>query len=226
MNYKHQLLGLIYKLLASLSPDLAERYHRPSKYKPYTFSDLWIRGSKVEGNKLLIKRHARINFTFSSLVDELSEALIKGFSKFGAEIDNCKFELMSFKIPEVTLSTRERFIALSPIVVSRPVIRNGKVYHEFLDPRGQSFWENLVKNLKKRYEAFFGKSPGEVDVRPDEDYLNRRRTSKLIEFKGTYIKAHVVPFEIEGDKSLIELGYYGGVGERTGQGFGCVEVKR
>lgn len=119
------------------------------------------------------------------------------------------------------------FVMLSPLVVSVPEENNGKLYHRYLHPEEEEFYEVFRKNLVKKYRAFYGKEPeGTVEVIPDWDYIkSRQRITKRIKLKNAFVRAVVFPFKIRGEKKLVEIGYEAGFGEKNSMGFGMVALK-
>ena len=59
----------------------------------------------------------------------------------------------------------------------------------------------------------------------DEDYIKSRKGKiyKLLRYKNTNIKGVYAPGLIKAPKELLEILYFGGVGEKNSGGFGCVE---
>ncbi len=226
-NYQHSLMGMVYKMVADRDLGLALRIHSDRNPKVFTFS--WLRGkpSKVGNMGLFYRKGTKVKFIFSSWIDEIINAFSTSLlnSQY-VLVNSSKFFVESLRIYEEDPGSKAKFILLSPIVVSKGVKMKDKVYHEFLSPENGEFFQRIVENLKKRYSMYVGKEPGDVRIIPDEDYLSKKRTSKLVDIRGTKIRGHVFPFEVNGDEDLIRFGYYAGFGERTAQGFGCAEITR
>jgi len=60
----------------------------------------------------------------------------------------------------------------------------------------------------------------------DQEYLRRKGEGiyRLVDYKGTKIKAIMAPFVVRGSPELMEMGYEAGFGEKNSMGFGMVEV--
>ncbi len=219
-------MGVVYGLIKEYSPKLAGELHSSSLPKPFTFSWLHGKPKRVLKEGILVDENTPMRMILSSWLDEVVEAIsVSPLNKDEILINGVAFEAVKMKIYSPEISVPARFIALSPIVVSRGVKKNDKIYHEFLSPENPEFFERLAENLSKKYSQILKHSPGYVKIEPDHEYLTRAKTSKLVDIKGTKIRGHMLPLIVEGDEKLIKFGYYVGFGERTAQGFGCVEMR-
>ena len=225
-NYQHHLMGLFYRLLSMSDEKLSLNLHSMESPKPFCFS--WIRGKPIKTTKegIIYDKSTTLRITFSSwnddLIDNLSFSIVNTEE---TEIASSSFYVEEMRIFQRNLKSREKMVALSPIVASRGVKRNEKIYHEFLSPKSKEFFERLKENALKKCRLYTSCND-DLSIKPDTDYINSKRTSKLVDIKGTKIRGHVFPFEIEGDLQLVKFIYYSGLGERTSQGFGCVEIYR
>ena len=133
------------------------------------------------------------------------------------KIGSAEFVVSSVEVlKEHAIGSRVRFATLSPISVT--TIRNGKTYD--LYPNDSKFYENLRKNLIKKYNALYGKEPS--DYKLEIEVLKVK--PKRIKVKNTYHRCVEMVFEAEGCKELLEIGYKAGFGERNSMGFGMVKV--
>ena len=223
-NYQHYLMGLFYELLSRADENLAKNLHSRSSPKPFCFS--WLRGkpSKTSREGLFYEESSQLKITFSSWEDEIIDQL--SFALINTEkirIASAIFTVEEMRVFQKNVRKREKMVALSPIVVSRGVRKGEKIYHEFLSPKNPEFFERLKENSLKRCRIYT-ECEDDLSITPDEDYINSKKTSKLVDVKGTKIKGHIFPFTIEGDPTLVKFVYYSGIGERTSQGFGCLEI--
>ncbi len=224
-NYQHHLMGLFYKFLSMSDEKLAKDLHSLESPKPFCFS--WIRGKPIKATKdgIIYDESSILRITFSSWEDDLIDHL--SFSMINTEkikIASAVFEIEEMRAFQRNIKSREKMIALSPIVISRGVRKNDKIYHEFLSPRDEEFFKRLRENALKKCKIYT-RCGEELSIKPDVKYIEFKRTSKLVDIKGTKIRGHIFPFEIEGDLQLVKFIYYSGIGERTSQGFGCIEAK-
>lgn len=68
--------------------------------------------------------------------------------------------------------------------------------------------------------------PGEFALEFDRIYLEHHRAEKLIDYKGTRIKAILAPFTARGPVELLRVGYEAGFGEKGSMGFAMVTARR
>jgi len=226
-NYHHPLMGWIYSAICRRNPKLATALHDEMKIKPFTYSDLWGKNNGIDKKKgFFYRKGAKLRFIFSSWDDEILSSFLNGIIlDDSVEIADFEIRLVAVKTYQRTFENDcEKFVLLSPLILSVPVKRGEKLYHQYVSPLDGLFQEVFVKNLSKKYRRVLGREPAPVYVTPDESYVSRKRTSKLIDIKGTRIRGHIFPFKLCGDPDVIAFGYYAGFGERTAQGFGCVEV--
>ena len=226
-SYQHILMGFVYAMISREDPSLAEMVHSAKSPKAFTFSWLWGGKPRVSERSLFYREGSKLRFIFSSWKEELTEAFANAVSNSEIiKLSGMEVFVNSIEVYREELSSEEKFILLSPLVLSVPVEKNGKLYHRFLSPEDGEFPKRFIENLKKRYTMFTDLKAEDAEFIPDSDYISRKRTSKLVDMKGTKIRGHLFPFTLRGDEKLIEFGYYAGFGERTAQGFGCAELVR
>ncbi|HBT39531.1 MAG: CRISPR-associated protein Cas6 [Thermotoga sp. 50_1627] len=227
INYQYQLCSFIYKRLRHVDRNFGSFLHEKGYkgFKLFTFSQLFFEKSAVRFGSLLLWP-ARGRWYISSV----SEEFIMNFFSSLIQVPQIEIEGTFFPIEQINLLREPNFegyaefFVLSPLVVSIPVDRNGKIYHKYLMPGDEEFESTLVKNLVKKYEAFYGeKLDPQLSIEPDWDYIRKReRITKLIDIRGIKIKGTVFPFKARGDSRLIKIGYEAGFGERNSLGFGMV----
>lgn len=229
INYQYQLCSFVYRRLKEEDETFTSFLHdRGYKgFKLFTFSQLFFDTHSVRGDRILIgegKGRWYISSCNEEFVRNFFSALLE---KPFLEIETVRFEIEEISIlPEPEFSSEMSFVMLSPLVVSVPVEKDGKLLHKFLTPEDEKFEETLKQNLLKKYEAFYGeKAFGEFQVRPDWDYINRKgKITKLVRIKDIFVKGTVFPFSVVGDPKLIKFGYDVGFGEKNSLGFGMVEI--
>jgi CRISPR-associated endoribonuclease Cas6 len=248
---QYALASLIYRTVALVAPEYADFLHNegyrsvnsPTEtihktFKLFTFSRPYLPDTLL--NKGMDERawFARGNVVWqvSSPKLEFIQALANGLISQGVvtisdRLGQAQFSVESIEEmlpPPMVISMRCQ--TLSPITVSvTETDANGVRHKQFIwadDPR---FGSLVAANLKEKYRALFGsESNGEVQFVFDEEYIRRRggveRISKLVQYKGTKIKAWQAPFTVTGDADLIRLGWECGFGEANSKGFGMVEA--
>jgi len=177
---------------------------------------------KIIGDKLEIK--GNVYFEFSSPKKEIVIALVNGLlEKAEVEIANANFALSSIEVlKEKEIGDKENFITLSPISVTTVKGSNG--YRKIVDlyPDEPKFYENLRKNLIKKYKLLYGKEPENKELEIEVIKAKPKR----IKIKNTYHRCVEMVFKARGSKELLNIGYEAGFGERNSMGFGMVKVAR
>ncbi len=215
-NYNYHLASMIYKKIATADENLAFELHVSKNPKLFTFSMLEIKKRKITKNGIKILSE-NVDFLFSSPNVEIVKAFIEGL----IQEPEVKIEKMLCVVDKIEILKKPdftgKFRTLSPIYVST-VNDEGKRWD--LLPSEEKFYENLRKNLIKKYELFYGEEPREKDLIVKPFYIRTKRLKIL----NTYRIASFMRFEAEGSRELIELGYEAGFGEKNSMGFGMVEV--
>ncbi|RUM33939.1 MAG: CRISPR-associated endoribonuclease Cas6 [Archaeoglobus sp.] len=221
-NHSYHLASVVYRAIERADPVLSLELHTPSAFKFFTFSRLMVEGRKFrrEGDRMkLLSPNA--HFFFSTLRKYIGVTFVEGLlEKPEVKIGNAEFVVSEIKVmKEKEVGRREKFVTLSPINVTT-VEGNGRRRIVDLYPDNPKFYENLRKNLIKKYVAFYGREPEEDEVRI------RVVSSKpvRIRLKNTFHRASLMVFIAEGSKELLEIGYKAGFGERNSMGFGMVKA--
>ncbi len=204
------LVSLIWELLAVGDAAMADRLHSAAgKFRPYAWGvEGW------GGNEHTL--------TFSSVIPEIAETFTRGAERVCAEKAAIAVGGNLFEVFRVLPVRDLRYIgrqitlkAVSPVVAS---IRGqkGKTYLRYHDdPSGYS--RRLTGNLRKRVRWLFGTEPEQLSVRVTDPGCHQ-----LTKYKGGSIPGRFLTVEIQGDPSVIMTALYGGLGERTGSGFGLM----
>ncbi|MDI9619141.1 CRISPR-associated endoribonuclease Cas6 [Methanothermobacter sp.] len=222
-NYNHVVSAIIYRRIADI--DLASQLHGGKGFKFFTFSQLNIPRRKAFKN-FLLSEDGRFYFFISSPNVELIKSLVEGFID-KPEIDflrgRVNVEYVEFlKPPEFRRNMK--FKTLSPIIVKTVKEEDGVLRQWDVNPNDLKFYENLQKNLVRKYSEFHGGYDGDEYLRviPYQRSIKRKRIMIPKEDAETYHRAYHMKFRIEGDPRLIEFGYDCGFGEKNSMGFGMV----
>lgn len=217
LNYSYHISSAIYRAIERANPRLSLNLHLPNVPKFFTFSKLMIPNKRVEKDKIIVESE-EVYLFFSSMSNEIAEALIKGlFMKPEVKIGNLKLLLSKTEVvEEKELKDEEKFVTLSPINVSKS--ENGKVID--LYPTQKEFYDVLRNNLLKKYRIFYGEDPKDKDVEIRAESFKPKR----IKIKNTWHRCVEMVFEAKGDPKLLEIGYKAGFGAKNSMGFGMVKV--
>jgi len=220
LNYSYHLASMIYRSIQRGDEMLSLYLHRPKTIKFFTFSKLMAKERKIIGKKLEVKGNAY--FEFSSPKKDIVIALINGLlERPEVEIANSSFIVSSIEVlKEKKIGSKENFITLSPISITTVKGSNG--YRKIVDlyPDEPKFYENLRKNLIKKYRLLY-------EEEPENDELEIKvikAKPKRIKIKNTFHRCSEMVFEARGNSELLNMGYQSGFGERNSMGFGMVKV--
>jgi len=220
INYNYHLASLIYRRIEATDSDLSLSLHKPHVIKFFTFSKLMARKKVLFGDQM--KVDDKLYFDFSSPKKEIIVALVNGMlEKPNIKIANANFILEAVEVlREPEIGSKENFSTLSPISVTTVKDENGHRKIVDLYPKEPKFYENIKKNLIKKYVLLYGKEPENNDL----EIKAKRVKPKRIKIKNTFHRCSEMVFEASGNKELLKIGYQAGFGERNSMGFGMVKA--
>ncbi len=233
--YAHRLTAVIYSLLSASSQDYARFLHDEGyragaqRFKLFTFSQLLIPERKIERTGLVCLS-SEIAWQVSSPIAEFVEHLAQGLLSLGRiALGASEFAIARVEVlPAPRFSSELRLKCLSPVVAATVAERAGRLMPRYLRAEDPGLSEALRKNLLKKFVLVHGREPesSEMSVEFDQEYLRKKGEEiyRLVDYKGTKIKAILAPFVVRGSPELIEIGYEAGFGEKNSMGFGMVEV--
>jgi CRISPR-associated endoribonuclease Cas6 len=234
-DYAHALTAVVYGFLDSASHDYARFLHDEGyrsgakRFKLFTFSQLLIPQREIAQGGLRCLS-SEISWQISSPISEFIEHLAQGLLSLGRmRVGANEFALERVEVlPVPRFSSEMSFRSLSPTVVAVGSEREGKFGARYLRADDPALSQALRKNLLKKFVLVYGREPAsrELFVEFDREYLRRKGEEiyRLVDYKGTKIKAIMAPFTVRGSPELIEIGYEAGFGEKNSMGFGMVEV--
>jgi len=205
-NYQHQLTGALHKWLGE--NDLHD------KISLYSFS--WLRGKAERVNDgLNFPNGARwfISFWESKYGSDLIQGIVDQPNVInGMKVD----EVRVAKTP--SFNNEQRFKVASPVLVRKNV---GAETRKHLTCKDDDVDEFLSRTLNRKLsEAGLGNSFEPLKITFDKTYPNPK--TKLVNLKGTQLRANFCPVILKGDPKAIEFAWTVGVGELTGSGFGAL----
>ena len=242
IHYNYLIQGFIYN---NIDPKLADFLHKKGfknsnrSFKLFSFSringDIEIVKMKNE-YFLLIK--GIFNFTLSSPFEEFIESFAMNLAKSNSvlSLDNNEVQIYSVDVlfePEISIKMNIRMI--SPITVYSTLkdpLGNKKTY--YYNPWEKEFNMLIKSNLVGKmiaYDKFLNKRNKLKEK--DYDDLNlinikpvkvNKNNEKIINYKGTIIKAWFGKYLLEGKKEFIKMAYDCGLGSKNSQGFGLFEI--
>jgi CRISPR-associated endoribonuclease Cas6 len=229
-NYNHALSSAIFSFLALADATFSHFihqegfYHQDKVFKLFTFSPLLSKRHKATREGLLME--GQLVWLVSSPKKEFVANLAQGILQQGF-LPLLEQRLMVQQVEVLSQPVFDRSIAfktLSPVVVSTGQMdSNGSFRKKYLSPEEPEFNRILEENLKRKYQACYGKEPSGEGISLK---LLRPPQSKLMDYKGIKVRGWFMHFTIEGDADLVRMGYEAGFGENNSAGFGMVEVAR
>lgn len=246
----HQLQAFIYEMVGAVNPGLSQAIHdigwpasadpmAAKRFKFFVFSVPEApRGFVFRGDEKVFDS-GTVFWQISSLSSEFMTSLVAGLAvnrvvRIG-RTDFAVEDVQFVQPPE--FSSEMRFIALSPLVASKPVrAADGRTQKIYLRDEAE-FSAAIVENLKTKYRAAYGQSLDgkEVAFVFDQHYLQNaggfdsRKVTRVIYFAKRMqngaverigIRGIQAPFVVRGSRELIEMGWETGFGEANSQGFG------
>lgn len=234
-SYAHALTAVIYGFLNRASHDYARFLHDEGyrvgtkRFKLFTFSQLLIPQRRITPEAIICLSE-QITWQISSPTTEFMEHLAAGLLQLGEmTLGTHRFDIVRAEVaPPPTFTEEMRFCCLSPIVVSAAHKRSGKLMARYLRADDPELSEAIRKNLLKKFVLVHGREPASCEflMEFDGEYLRRKAEEiyRLVDYKGTKIKAVMAPFTVRGSAELIQMGYEAGFGEKNSMGLGMVEV--
>lgn len=223
-NYNYHLSSAIYSAFEESDPDLADYLHRSDEIKLYTFSRLLVQDREVRDDGLMIK--GPVHLYISTGKDLIMKAGVEGsLSKGRLRVGDLEFKIRSIEILEEPdfSKAEEDYIkgkTLSPVNTTTKRKKDGELKSWDLYPDDVQFYENLRRNLLKKYEMIHGEKPeGRYFDLKIKEFKKER-----IEIRDTMHRASTFHFQVKGSPDLIRTAYDCGLGEKSSMGFGCIEV--
>ena len=224
IHYNYYIQSFLYR---HISPELSKFLHDRGfmlgkrKFKMFTFSRLY---GKYRIFRDKIRFFPPVYIIISSPLDrfisELGNTLLKTDN---LELLKNKVRVESIKVNlEPEIKDEIKIKMLSPLVVySTLITKDKKKKTYYYSPYEREFTELIDNNLRKKYEALYRKKPR---ARKLKIRIIGRPKERIIMYRNTVIKGWMGTFILNGNRKLLKLAYYSGLGSKNSQGFGMFEV--
>ena len=218
LDYRRRFISLLKFILGEY--EVASR-----NPKPYTFAVYFGKEAKLQEDTFRGVR--KINFRFSTGDPLVGIKFYNGALNFKKSGKTLKVGTGNFSIEwigqEMEKEIRGPFKTLSPVVVERMGFSELKNPEDrYIIPGEEGFEHSLLENIMRRYEAIVGK-PLKID---SFSFRAVDVKTEFVKHYGGYIKAFRGRFVVDTNSGeLLEFIYRYGIGLRTGQGFGYLEVE-
>jgi len=224
LSYDHLyfLSSMLYTRLSESNIKLANETHSHTGFKFYNFSQI-IPSGKFLMNKIGIDFSSGY-FILSSPDTEFIRSYTEGLlQKPEFNLGDAKFILRSVEILPARSFNGEslRFKTLSPVYVKTKRELSGKLVEWDLYPKDGKFYANVQTNLLERFEEFYNKDPEDTHFEITKVHWSK---PKRVKIKDNYRRCSLMEFDLSASPELVQFVYDAGLGEKTGVGFGCLEV--
>lgn len=249
VNYQHLVSSWIYRVFGQADKEFSSWLHKRGyvfegkrRYKLFTFSHLYIPNVQLDKERQLLQVKSRHCFlTLSFRMEQAAEKFVTGLFRnqhlyLGNSLKRGDFDVVNVEsLSEPTLSETADIRCLSPVCVTKPQEKNGKLSARYLSPEDSGFSEAFFNNLINRYVTESQSNGNGYNI-PQFDGQEwsikplATPKSKLIRIKKgtpqeTAVRGYIFPFRIQAPAELIRFGYEAGFGEKNSLGFGCGEVQ-
>ncbi len=216
IDYRRRFISLLKRILK-------DEYEKV-KARPYTFAVYF--GKEARINKDFIEGVGHINFRFSTGDSILAVKFYNGalaLKKQGSihSVGEGKFVVDWIRQEEERDPTGV-YKTLSPVVVERMGFTSRTPTERFIIPSEGGFEESLLNTIFRRYREIKG-----ADLKVSKFAFESLRTrEEFVKHYGGYVRGFIGKFKILSDsQELLRFIYQYGLGFRTGQGFGYLEVE-
>ncbi len=247
INYQYLLSAAIYKILRTASPAYAAFLHdRGYKsnsgklMKLFTFSRLENPFAHIhKRGSLITLASSKGNWTLligSPMLEDFVQSFVLGL------FETAKITVAGLGVRTTLLVEQVETLApplfadtmcvrtLSPVSVSTPVERNGKLLPQYLMPGDARLSEALQNNLIEKHQIIYAELPPEASLHirfpGDEQPRSRLITIKEGSAEETRRRGFEGRFTLQGSPELMRTAWECGLGEAGAMGFGMVEVER
>lgn len=229
IHYNHILQGFLYKNLTDKDyRNFLHQtgYHLENKqFKLFTFSRL-LGKFKMYKDDSKIAFYPPFKLVISSAVEQfitdLAETLIKTDLCF---LGDRPVEIKSINVHKnIEFPDKVQIKMLSPMVAYSTILEEGKKHTNYHSPWDGKFIEIAKNNLLAKHEVIYGALPDNKEINIIPNGNQEQKFARVINYKGTYIKAYAGIYWLKGNPDLIKVAYDTGLGSKNSQGFGCWEV--
>ncbi len=249
-NYQYPFMAWVYGRLNEADQQYAEFLHQKGyqvhsslkNFKHFTFSNFQIARlaqSPKPGDKYMKLSNEPIKVLVSFYIDKAAEDFIVGLFRNQIVSIYDAVHRASFNIERIESLPNETFgnqalvlQTISPMVVARKKA-DGK--DDYLSPEDPDFAAYFAYNLMEKYNS----------VNPEATKVDVETAARLVKFrllKKDKLKSRLVAikqnktsetkvraftnfsFEVSAPAEVLEVGFLGGFGKHSANGFGCCEV--
>lgn len=220
-NYNRVLQAFIYNNISE--NDLHDKGYKINgrNFKLFTFSQIFGVYKFIKKDKKIVFTD-EIRFIVSSADEDFVNELVKNLLtseelKLG---ENTVKIIGVNKVDELFEGNKIVVKTISPAVAYSTEIRGDKKFTRYLPPEDENFIRIVRENLLKKCKLLGVGNSEDVQITHLGD------SKKIVtSFKGTIIEAYLGTFLLEGDKEILNVALSCGIGSKSSQGFGCIELR-
>lgn len=215
LDYRRRLISLMKRVFGI-------REFIESSTRPYTFA-VYL-GKNVKVGEHFIEGVKFINLRVSTGDPVYGLRLYNGLLSLKGElhkVGEAEFNIKDIQLQEEGDWSKGYFKSLSPVVVERPKGKEDNPKLRYALPMEEDFEASTLENTLRRFVAIKGYTP---EVRHFSFEFESYK-EQMLKHYGGYVRCFLGKFRIRTDNpELLKFVYQYGLGLRTGQGFGYLEV--
>lgn len=226
-EYNHIIQGIIYSALDD--KNYGKKLHDGIGFKYFTYSRLYLGDYKhVKNSGGFICRNGRISFILASPSEKFVNNIIAGLSIS----KHIRFQDSILQVSTINIFNDPEwkedmnYEAISPVLVRKPYMKDGKLRAWDLNPSDPEFFSRLEENTIKKYNQFVGHKKycsDDIDLSSDMRHVKGVRVGVRGDNTVIYNKCYLLDLRVSAPVELQRFVYNAGIGEKTSMGFGCIE---
>ena len=215
------LQGVFYQLVRSGNSELAAALHDAAggrQFKRFCFTDLHGRGSVREKT---VSFSGPLSWEIRSMDDAVIDAIYEALCRNGRfEIHKtpCRVIFLREQSSRALFGAGIMLVSMDTPITVYETAEDGR--RTFLAPTDEGFYTAVENNLRRKYQAIYGREPDsgiEFRRKPDADFR------KCVTFySGAPVTAYYGSFLLTAPGDVCDIAYYCGIGAKNSQGFGTI----
>lgn len=229
LNYRNMFLSIIKKIFENGNLKTYKEYyeerkeHKSNALKPFTFS-VYMPCPEFHDNEIYIEQ-GYIILNFSTSDTEKGIYFYNGIygqkeKIFTYKTYNLKVDSLNLKKEKLISNNEILFKTMSPIIVRKHFSKNN--IDEYLTFENDDFKSELENIVKYRLKKLTGQNRNIEIVKMSLKKIAIKH--KVNDNKIIIINGNVGNIILKGDIDVLDLLYKSGIGSRTGEGFGMLEI--
>lgn len=229
-GYQSSLVSLLKSALEAVNPEYyKELYQNGNPIKFYTFGTYFPDAKFTREGVELNADNPRLIWNFSCVEPRMAMAFYNGMLSIKQAIKQHPRRLIGstlitgvkihpINLPTITSNTIT-IRTLSPVVARDHQAKDKDWFYSYKDPQ---FIQMLKQTMTVKYEPFFGRlTPAIVE---NFEIIPIQPKKNVVKSYEKWVESSAGVYVLKGQPELLELIRDGGLGSRTGLGFGMLEV--